>query len=62
MSAVRVIGGTLHIVTETTSHPSTGLFIATGILESIGLSPLMLSTLAFLGTVYVLYKRLRNRL
>ncbi|TCD68819.1 hypothetical protein EIP91_009686 [Steccherinum ochraceum] len=51
LSIVRIVGSILHIVTETSANPSVGLFIATAVLESAGLSPLMLSTLSFLGIV-----------
>jgi len=51
LSIVRVIGGALHIATETDANPPIALFIATGVLESAGLSPLMLATLGFLKVV-----------
>ena len=49
---VRILGGITHALSE--QNPSnTTLQIIFGIMESAGLSPLMLATLGFLSTVYV---------
>ena len=49
---VRILGGITHALSE--QNPSnTTLQIIFGVMESAGLSPLMLATLGFLSTVYV---------
>jgi len=47
----RIIGAILLIAEEAQTNPSTGLITAASIVQSIGLSPLVLTTLGFLCTV-----------
>lgn len=51
---VRIIGGIAHVIAEVQSNPSNTVVTMYTILESAGLSPLMMATLGFLSTVYVL--------
>jgi len=57
---VRILGGSLQEASATTLPINTGLFIATAVLTSAGLSPLLLATLAFVQTVYVIYNALAH--
>lgn len=50
---VRIIGASTHIASELSTTPNTNLHIIYGIMESSGISPLLLSSLGFLGTVCV---------
>jgi hypothetical protein len=47
------VGGALYIAAELVTPPKPALFTAAYVLESAGLSPLLLATLGFLGLVYV---------
>jgi hypothetical protein len=58
---VRILGGSLQEASATTLPINTGLFIATAVLTAAGLSPLLLATLAFVRTVYVIYNALAHR-
>jgi len=51
LSIVRIVGGACHVAAEESSDPSTTLITTFSILESAGLSPLMLATVGFLNTV-----------
>jgi len=51
LSIVRIVGAACHIAAEQSSDPSTTLITVFSILESAGLSPLMLATIGFLSTV-----------
>jgi len=51
LSLVRITGGACHVAAEESSDPSTTLITIFSILESVGLSPLLLATVGFLGTV-----------
>jgi len=51
LSIIRIIGGSMHIAAEETRPISTGLFIGYTILESVGVSPLLVATVGFLGTI-----------
>lgn len=51
-TTVRITGGACHVAAEESSDPSTTLITIFSILESVGLSPLLLATVGFLGTVY----------
>ena len=48
---VRIIGGAITIAYRTQSHPQTGLVVAAIVLSSVGLSPLILATKAFVTKV-----------
>ncbi|KIM85114.1 hypothetical protein PILCRDRAFT_817972 [Piloderma croceum F 1598] len=48
---IRILGGSLQEASATTLPINTGLFIATAVLTSAGLSPLLIATLAFVQTV-----------
>jgi hypothetical protein len=58
---VRILGGALQVASATTLPINTSLFIATAVITSAGLSPLLLATLAFVQTVYVIYNALAHR-
>jgi len=47
VSIVRILGAILSIVSQTSKNPSDGLLTAAGIVQSLGLSPLLLTTAAF---------------
>jgi len=49
---VRITGGALLVAAEEVVPPNIGLYTAAYILESAGLSPLLLATIGFLGLVY----------
>lgn len=51
---VRILGAALLIAAQLVRPVDTGLFTVAYILESVGLSPLLLATLGFLRTVYVI--------
>ena len=50
-SSVRITGGALFIAAEKVNPPNVSLYTTAYILESVGLSPLMLATIGFLGLV-----------
>ncbi|KZT41692.1 hypothetical protein SISSUDRAFT_1031032 [Sistotremastrum suecicum HHB10207 ss-3] len=50
-SLIRIVGAVLIIVIEDDSHPSSGLFSASSIVVSIGLTPLFFAIMGFLGIV-----------
>ncbi|KAF8577591.1 hypothetical protein K439DRAFT_1655058 [Ramaria rubella] len=50
-SGVRLLGAILSIASKTESNPSTGLLTAGGILQALGLSPLLLATVGFVTTI-----------
>ena len=52
--SARIVGAILFIVISTVSNPSEGLEIATFVVQSAAVSPLMLATAGFLGVVYAL--------
>lgn len=52
-SSVRVIGAVTHIYAEEHTSASNTVHIVYSIMESTGISPLLLAALGFLGTVYV---------
>ena len=52
--SVRVAGAVTHIISEQETNPSVTLLIVVTILETSGVSPLLVATLGFLGTVSVI--------
>lgn len=50
---VRILGGTLQIAAQLVRPVNTNLYLSAAILEAAGLSPLLLATLGFVQTVYV---------
>ncbi|KAF8583035.1 hypothetical protein K439DRAFT_111065 [Ramaria rubella] len=50
-SVVRILGAILSVVSKTELHPTTGLLITVGILQAMGLSPLLLATLGFVTNI-----------
>ncbi|KAK7694240.1 hypothetical protein QCA50_001420 [Cerrena zonata] len=51
LSIIRIVGGSVHLASELGDSNNTTLKIVFGILESAGLSPLLLATLGLLRTV-----------
>jgi len=51
LSVIRITGGVTHVMSEHESSPSSNLLIVVGVTEASGVSPLLLATLGFLGTV-----------
>lgn len=51
MPPVRIVGGILLVAAELVKKPSINLSVAAFVLESVGISPLLLSTVGFLGVV-----------
>ncbi|KAF8525369.1 hypothetical protein JB92DRAFT_3140385 [Gautieria morchelliformis] len=49
--SVRIVGSVLSIVSQSQSDPSAGLLEAVAIVQALGLSPLLLSTLGFVKTI-----------
>jgi hypothetical protein len=50
---VRILGGVLQIAAQMVRPINSNLYISAAILEAAGLSPLLLATLGFVQTVYV---------
>jgi len=50
-ATIRDTGGVLTIITQADSNPSTGLLTVSGILQALGLSPLLMSTLSFVSNI-----------
>src|ERR1700690_2488103 len=53
MFLVRIAGGALLVAAELVTPQKTSLYTAAYILQSVGLSPLLLATIGFIGLVYV---------
>ncbi|KIJ34914.1 hypothetical protein M422DRAFT_34854 [Sphaerobolus stellatus SS14] len=48
-ATIRILGAVLLIITQTQSNPSSGIITTAGIVQSIGLSPLIVATLGFVS-------------
>jgi len=48
---VRILGSVLLIISQTTNNPSNGLLTAVGIVQGLGLSPLLLTTTSIIGNM-----------
>ncbi|KAI0080066.1 hypothetical protein K474DRAFT_1705077 [Panus rudis PR-1116 ss-1] len=51
LAIIRIVGGSIHIAAEQSNPPNKTLFTVSLILESAGVSPLLLATLGFLSTI-----------
>ncbi|KAJ3556317.1 hypothetical protein NM688_g2095 [Phlebia brevispora] len=51
LSIIRIVGGITHIAYESSSKPAKNLHIIASVMEASGVSPLLLASIGFLGTV-----------